>query len=117
MQTIEAPRLKTMMTRSAGPVVVDTLSPDNYQSEHIPGAQNIPGKDDRFVERVEQLVRTRDEPVVVYCAGKSCDLSPAAAKKLEDAGFTNVIDFEGGIDEWKRAGFKLESGPSRSPRA
>jgi len=45
----------------------------------------------------------------VYCARTECQSSHHAAEKLEQAGFRNVIDFEGGAEEWKRAGLELVS--------
>jgi rhodanese-related sulfurtransferase len=44
----------------------------------------------------------------VYCASRSCTASPTLAQKLVDIGFTNVVDFEGGIAEWEHAGYRLE---------
>jgi hypothetical protein len=44
----------------------------------------------------------------VYCSSRNCTASPTLAQKLVDLGFTEVLDFEGGIDEWERAGFPIQ---------
>lgn len=108
MQMINAHDLKSRMDDNSNTLVVDVLPTDHYESQHIPGATNIPLSHDRFVDAVEGVAESKEQPVVVYCASTECDMSPKAAKKLEDAGFTNVADFEGGIEEWKAAGFDVQ---------
>jgi len=81
------------------------LSEDSYKKEHIRGAINIPS------ERIGKEAREKfdkDDPLVVYCSNYDCTASPTAAKKLEDLGFTNVYDYEGGKEEWKQAGLPME---------
>jgi rhodanese-related sulfurtransferase len=36
----------------------------------------------------------------VYCASIDCHSSTDAAKKLDQAGFTNVYDYRGGAKAW-----------------
>lgn len=69
----------------------------------------FPLKSDHFVKGVEKKMGDKTEKVVVYCQNYDCDAFITAAKKLDEAGFKNVLDFEGGIDEWKRKGFAVES--------
>jgi rhodanese-related sulfurtransferase len=47
-----------------GAQLVEVLSADEYEDEHLPGAINIPLKtlDASSVQRLE-----RDRPVIVYC--------------------------------------------------
>jgi len=46
--------------------------------------------------------------VVVYCANAECDASPKAAERLEEAGFTDVVDYQGGTQSWEEAGLAIE---------
>jgi rhodanese-related sulfurtransferase len=47
-----------------GALLVDVLPPEEYESQHLPGARNIPLKMlDR--EGTRQLQQTR--PIIVYC--------------------------------------------------
>jgi len=87
--------------------VIDVLPEQVHQQKHIPDTANVPVDADDFVERVEQLAGGKQQPVVVYCANTECDASPKAGEKLEAAGFTDVIDFEGGLAEWRSAGKEL----------
>ncbi len=87
--------------------LIEVLEPGAFQEMHIKGAINIPlskiGKEakDRF---------DKDKELIVYCTDYECTASPTAAQKLEDLGFTNVKDYEGGKKEWAGAGLPVEKG-------
>ena len=115
MKTINAHELKSMIDRDEDVTVIDTLPEASYKKQHIPGAYSIPLKGSNFASSVGDIVDTKEDTVVVYCANTDCDLSPTAARKLEENGFENVIDFEGGIEEWKQAGYEVASGSAVSP--
>ena len=107
MKTISADQVREMRKADPRTVVIDTLSRESYEKHHIPGALHVPGNQPSFANSVGEVVQTRHDPVIVYCADEQCNLSPTAAKALESAGYTNVFDFEGGLDEWRRAGLGL----------
>jgi len=109
MKTIDANQLDQIIESDDDWILLDVLPEESYEKEHIPGAHNTPVHRPDFLERVAELVASREDPVVVYCASDECAASPRAARQLEDDGFTNVMDFEGGLDEWKRAGFEIVS--------
>ena len=51
--------------------------------------------------------------VVIASAGAdgTCDASPNAAQRLEEAGFRQVYDYEGGVQAWREAGERVEGRP------
>lgn len=115
MQTISATELNRIMERDDDWVLLDVLPPDSYKRQHIPGAYNAPiGRDD-FEQRTEKLIESRDAKVIVYCADSECSLSPEAGKQLERRGFSTVLDFEGGLEEWKEAGLPTASDAEARP--
>jgi rhodanese-related sulfurtransferase len=89
-------------------LLVDTLGDESYNRAHIPGAVSISAKEDGFVERVKEAVDDMAVEVIVYCGSHSCGLSPQAAADLVEAGFMNVVDYEGGLKSWAEAGYDLE---------
>ncbi|MGE0352835.1 MAG: rhodanese-like domain-containing protein, partial [Gemmatimonadales bacterium] len=103
MRTIQANDLKRLLDQNQDLILVNVLSRKEFEKDHIPGSHNIPKDEKDFVQQVEKLAGTKDRHIVVYCASKDCQASPTAAKKLTDAGFRNVTDFEGGMAEWKKA--------------
>ncbi len=98
--------LKAMMEAGEDFVLVDVLSPDSYRKNHLPGAINIPVYE---IETEAPKRLSKSTKIVVYCASFECQASPTAAKKLEEMGFEQVIDFEGGLADWKEAGYPLEA--------
>lgn len=108
MRTLQVDRLKAMLDANEDLTLINVLSEEDFRRVHIPGSQNIPVDRDDFVQRVEALAGGKDATVVVYCADADCTASPKAAKKLDEAGFKNVFDFEGGVAEWRKAGHAVE---------
>jgi rhodanese-related sulfurtransferase len=49
------------------------------------------------------------QPVVIYCAGGTCDASENLAILLRQAGFTRLHIFHDGFPAWKDAGFPVEA--------
>lgn len=88
-------------------VVIDVASLERYQSEHIPGAINIP------LNTLETEARKfrKNQRLVVYGSEHTDEASNQAATILESMGFRKVSDFDGGVHAWKQAGF-LTEGPA-----
>lgn len=108
-KTLEAGTLKRMMDRHENFVLINVLGEDAFEKEHIPGSDNVPVDSPDFVNEVERLAGDKARRIVVYCASRTCQASPTAARKLDEAGFTHVLDFEGGMAEWNSAGYEVAS--------
>jgi rhodanese-related sulfurtransferase len=104
MKTIDKDTLKEKLEKE-DVILIDVLDPEEFNKSHIKGAINIP------LQKIASEAKKRFKPgdmIVVYCSNKACTASPTAARKLEEVGFTNVHDFEGGKQEWKDAGLPME---------
>ena len=101
MKAIETNVLTALLDKNEDVVLVNTLATDSFERTRIPKSVNIPLDANDFVTRVEKLAGGKNKPVVVYCANEQCDSSEKAAEKLENAGFTQVIDFAGGFQAWQ----------------
>ncbi|MEX2353977.1 MAG: rhodanese-like domain-containing protein [Gammaproteobacteria bacterium] len=101
MQTISKNELKQMNQEAKEDfVLINVLPEDAFNKEHIRTSINIPVKEDNFTDLVEKVAGGKERKIVVYCANFDCDASPKAAKKLDEAGFKNVYDYEGGTEDW-----------------
>ncbi len=109
VKTLRAQDLKRMMDQKQDLLVVNVLSQEEYEKEHIPGSENVPNDAPDFTTQVEKLAGSKTRPMVVHCANTKCSASTAAVNKLNAAGFTNVTEFPGGMAEWKSAGGKVQS--------
>jgi rhodanese-related sulfurtransferase/CBS domain-containing protein len=97
-----------------GAQLVEVLTPDDYDDEHLPGAINIPLK---ILEAEGAGRLERDRPVIVYCYDYQCDLSPRAAVWLERNGFTAVYDYVAGKADWGSFGLPLAGRRDSATRA
>lgn len=77
---------------------------------HVPDEGSIAGTDaaipnDRIVGDA-RLPEDKSSPILVYC--KTGRMSADAATSLMNAGYTDVVYLEGGMDAWVAAGRALE---------
>ena len=83
--------------RQRGFALVNVLAPQSFVQSHIPGSINIPqGQEDLFEQRFD-----KGKEIIVYCASFDCSASPKAATELARRGFTDVYDYEGGMQDWQ----------------
>jgi len=87
--------------------LLDVRRPAEYEEEHIKGSTLANWEDKADFEKHTQHL-DKNKPVYVYC--RSGKRSGAAADFLSENGFTNVINLEGGILEWKQEGKEVETG-------
>jgi len=88
--------------------LIEVLAPEYYRKFHLPGALNVP-LDEHFDERVQEAVPDKDSPIVVYCYDAECQASTKAARRMEELGYREVFDYEGGKVDWQEAGLPTET--------
>jgi len=77
---------------------------------HVPYEGEIEQTDlflpyDRAAELVDQLPADKAAKIVVYC--RSDRMSRIAAEVWAEAGYTNLLNLEGGFVAWEQAGYPL----------
>jgi rhodanese-related sulfurtransferase len=87
----------------AGVITLDVRTPIEFAEGHIQGARLIDFQSSNF----ENEISTLDKKVTyaVYC--RSGNRSGQAVKVMQDAGFTNVFNMNGGVIDWANAGLPL----------
>jgi len=103
-QKLTKEQLKDKLDNNTQIKLVNVLPKESFEEKHIPGSINIPVTD---IENIAPQRLDKNDEIVVYCADFECSASPKAAKKLEELGYKNIYDYEGGIDDWEKAGYKL----------
>jgi rhodanese-related sulfurtransferase len=81
---------------------------------HIPYEDHIDGTDafisfDSVLESAD-LPTDKSAPIALYC--RSGNMSAQASAVLADAGYTNIIDLDGGMNAWEASGKSLIDDPS-----
>jgi rhodanese-related sulfurtransferase len=90
-------------------IPVDARKAFGYQTEHIPGAVNIPHRE-MTEENLSHLDRTA--LYVTYCDGIGCNASTKGAFNMTTLGF-KVKELMGGIEWWKKDGYATEGTKSQ----
>ena len=108
MRIITREELKEQMEQGDDFVLVDVLSEESYQNEHIAGAINIPVRS--IVKQAHRMLPNKLQEIVCYCTNFSCATSQVACELLEDMGYTKERRYQGGLEDWKDAHLPMESG-------
>ena len=83
------------------PILLDVRTKAEFDVSHIHGAQRLePGSD------AATVTAPKRKPIVTYCSVGY--RSAALAKKLQEAGFTNVQNMTGSIFDWANQGYPVE---------
>jgi rhodanese-related sulfurtransferase len=86
--------------------LLDVREPEEWEDYHVPGTTLIPLS--QLAGRVDEL--PRDKEIVVIC--RSGNRSQEGRDILVSAGFENVTSMNGGILDWREAGFPVETDSS-----
>jgi rhodanese-related sulfurtransferase len=87
----------------AAVITVDVRTPGEFMTGHIQGAQNIDFESGSFESQIETL--DKNGTYAVYC--RSGNRSGQAVKVMQDAGFKNIYNLNGGVIDWANAGLPL----------
>lgn len=110
--TIEVAELRERLARGDKLVVVDSRSPEEFETFNLPGAHSLPGAE--LVYRIGELAPDPDTLVVVNCAGRTRSI--LGAQTLVNAGIPNrVASLKDGTMAWLLSGHTLANGTPSSP--
>ena len=107
MRTITRDELQELLRDELPPLIVDVLPLESFREQHLPDALNIPF-DEHFDERVRAAVSDMRRRLVVVCQTLECTLSEEAARRLDELGYEDVLDYADGITDWLEAGLPVE---------
>jgi len=86
-----------------GLVVLDVRTPEEFAEGHLDGAVMIDFYADDFGEQIAEL--DPSVPYLIYC--RSGNRSGQTRAMMEDLGFSEVSDVDGGIQAWSAAGLPV----------
>lgn len=84
--------------------LIDVRTPKEFEQGHLKNAQNIHLYDQDFAQRIDKL--DKKQTVYVYC--KAGGRSAEAVEIMQNHGFENIIELQGGTDSWSEMGLPLE---------
>jgi rhodanese-related sulfurtransferase len=96
---IDAQGLETLLSSKTPFELVDARTDKWFDGTLISGAKRLPS--DSSDSAIAETLSNKEKLVVVYCGGEKCPASKDLAQRLVDAGYKHVLDYHGGITEWK----------------
>ena len=88
---------------SEGALLLDVREPQEYAAVHAVNAKLMPLG--QVSMRLHELDAYKDKPVAVIC--RSGHRSAQAVAILQEAGFTKVVNVQGGTSAWVEAGLEV----------
>ena len=87
----------------SGVVILDVRTPGEFAEGYIEGARMIDFQGGSFETEIASL--DKNATYAVYC--RSGNRSGQAVKIMQDAGFRNLYNLEGGVIDWANQGMPL----------
>ena len=96
---IDARGLKALMDANASFFLLDARGNKWNDGTMIPGARLASYEFSQ--EELEQIIPSHHDLIVVYCYTFTCPLSRYLTDKLVELGYNNVLEYPGGLKEWR----------------
>ena len=90
-------------TQESGVITLDVRTPGEFVAGHLVNAINIDVEGMQFDSEISKL--DKNATYAVYC--RSGRRSLVAVERMKEAGFTNLVNLNAGIQEWVAAGLPL----------
>lgn len=84
-------------------IILDVRTSEEYSDGHIENSLNLDYMSELFKEEVGKLDKSKT--YLVHC--RSGRKSEAASKIMEQIGFMNIYELDGGIQAWEETGFPV----------
>ena len=100
--TISVSEFSKKIKEDKNAVILDVRTLQEYAQEHLPNAILENMQEDSFEANIAKM--DKNKTYLLYC--KVGGRSGKAVETMKKAGFKQVFDLDGGIDDWKKAGEK-----------
>ena len=106
---INTAELKLRLEQDPNLTLIDVRNPNeiNQFGGTIDAAQNVILPRGWLEFRIGEVLRSYDQPVVLYCGINQ--RSPLAAKTLMDMGYSNISNYSDGFFEWRDANLPVDA--------
>ncbi|MEM7258586.1 MAG: rhodanese-like domain-containing protein [Pseudomonadota bacterium] len=101
LSPIEATRLQN----DEDGIFIDVREDSEFKAGHVLSARHMPLSN--FDKRMTELEKSKDKPMIVYCATGS--RATRAAGKLKKADFPSVYTLQGGMGGWEKANMPVST--------
>lgn len=81
-------------------IIIDVRSKEEFAAGHLVNARHIAAAE--LAERSKELTKFKRQPVILVC--QTGTRSAPLVKTLQEAGFEQTLNLDGGIADWQKAG-------------
>ncbi|MBP7829028.1 MAG: rhodanese-like domain-containing protein [Kiritimatiellae bacterium] len=92
-------------------LVFDARPAADFKAGRLPGAVSLPYDTIQDEFQNVAVLLLGGQPILTYCSGLVCDESFLLTQFLRQQGYTNIVLYSGGYEEWTRAGLPVEGRP------
>lgn len=96
IKNVSMDEIVNIMSENQNYIILDVRTVEEYNDGHIPNAICIPNE--TISEDVINKLPNKEQLILIYC--RSGNRSKQAANKLQELGYTKLVEF-GGIIDWK----------------
>ncbi len=104
--SITREQIKEKLDNQASMTIIEALPKKYFDTEHLPGALNIPH--DEIRKTAPAALPDKNAYIVVYCSSTECQNSKIATNTLQQLGYTNVFEYVEGKQHWLEANLPVE---------
>ena len=109
MREITTQELNNLIINKKQFTLLDCRGVDYFNFEHLPHAINLRWK---YVEdKASTLLPSKDKLIITSCDGFTCNSSIRCFQNLVKMGYTNILEYSGGLADWKAHGYKTIINP------
>lgn len=87
--------------------IIDVRTSAEYEKARVPNSINISYLSGHFKDSLQNVDWEKSEPVLIYCETQHRSLF--AAKILYKSGYTNIIDLDKGMMNWRKKGYPTDT--------
>ena len=105
MRQITREELRDTLIIGEAVTLVEALPLKYWRDSRLPGALQMDYTE--VADRAHEILPDKGAKVIVYCASTECQNSSKAAHILEELGYTNVLEYAEGKQNWLEAGLPI----------
>ena len=95
--------VKKMIDNKEKIIILDVRDKEEFETGYIPGAINLSRGMLEF--KISIMIPDKNARIIVYCG---IDLrGPLATRTLNEFGYKNAVNINGGLKAWKAAGYPI----------
>ena len=123
---LDKEQFKNMMKENTH-IALNALGEDSFKKYHIPDTYNLPHESLNRLSKAKKKIKIKkflkniiknypnilklvdskklnilDVPIITYCANKKCNAGKNLTEHLIDSGFTNILEYPGGNEDFKK---------------